>query len=88
MLTLEPARATVRGYAFSFTRPTLLDLVEAIDASAQGVAHGRAWALHRHTRDAEGVAVFSSIDAAMQCPAALAAGLSNEIERLYNEGRD
>ena len=76
------------GVPLQLARPTIMDLIEAIDINAKNPAEGRAWLLHRHLLDDLGLPVFFTLDDAKQCPAHIAAPAIVAIEGLYNEGRD
>jgi hypothetical protein len=88
MLTLKPVRVEVDGMVVMLSRPTLVDLVEAVQAAERGPVEARCFTLHRHAHDEAGVPIFDSIEHAGRCPAHVAAPLVVAIERLYNEGRD
>jgi len=88
ILRLKPVEITIDGWNLTIARPTIMDLIEAIDINAKNPAEGRAWLLHRHLLDHLGLPVFSTLDDAKQCPAHIAAPAIVAIEGLYNEGRD
>lgn len=88
ILALAPVRIVVDGYTVQLSRPTLVDLVESIQAAEAGPTAARCFTLHRHAHDVDGVPLFDSPDAAGRCPAHIAAALVVAIEKLYNEGRD
>ena len=88
ILRLKPVEITIDGFPLQLARPTIMDLIEAIDINAKNPAEGRAWLLHRHLLDELGLPVFSTLDDAKQCPAHIAAPAIVAIEGLYNEGRD
>ena len=85
---LEPVATTIAGYPVRITRPTIMDLVEAIQHQETSPATGRAFALWRHLHDQDGKPLFATIDEAKRCPAHIAAEAVVRIERLYNEGVD
>lgn len=88
ILALEPVPVDYRGARLMLKRPTLLDLVEAMEANAVGTAHARAWAIHRHVLDENGTPVFATPETALACPSGLAAKVFPMIEGLYQEGSD
>ena len=88
ILSLEHAPFEFNGVKLQLRRPTLLDLVEAHEANQRDGAHSRAWAIQAHLLDMDGNKVFASVDAALACPAALAAAAFKAIEALYSEGSD
>jgi len=88
ILRLKPVEITIDGWHLTMARPTIMDLIEAIDINAKNPAEGRAWLLHRHLLDDLGLPVFATLDDAKQCPAHIAAPAIVAIEGLYNEGRD
>lgn len=88
ILRLEPIPASWNGHDFQIARPTLADLVEAVDHAQKDPSSGRAWALHRHLRYTDGMPVFATVELAAHAPAGLAARFVPMIEALYNEGVD
>lgn len=88
ILALEPIEAEYRGVRLRIDRPTLADLVEALDVQQRAPASGRAWFLYRHLKDADGSPLFDSVEAAERAPAGLAARFVPQIEALYSEGVD
>ena len=88
MLALEPVRVDVDGAEVLIKRPTLADLIDAIEVNRTQPENGKYWQLQRHTMAPDGTQLFADIAAAAQCPAHIAALLSVRIESLYNEGRD
>ena len=87
-LNLEPVKTTIAGFAVVITRPTIMDLIEAVQQNEADPANARAFAIWRHLRTEDGAPVFDSLEAAKRCPAHIAAEAVVKIERLYNEGRD
>lgn len=88
ILALEPVPLQWNGHKFHLSRPTLLDLIEAIDINTQDPKRGRQFGLFRHLHTEDGQPVFPSIEAAGGCPAGLAAKAVPMIEALYSEGAD
>jgi hypothetical protein len=88
MLALEPVRVDVDGAVVIVSRPTLLDLIDAIEINRTRPEDGKAWQLSRHAHAEDGSKLFSDIASAWACPAHIAALLTLKIETLYNEGRD
>lgn len=88
ILELKPFPFDINGAACFLKRPTLADLVDAISANERGPAFAKAWALHRHLLDADGLPVFASVDDALRMPAGAAAKAVQAIEALYGEGQD
>lgn len=88
VLALEPVRVEVDGAEVLIKRPTLADLIDAIEVNRTQPENGKYWQLHRHVMAPDGTRLFADFDAAAECPAHIAALLSVKIETLYNEGRD
>jgi hypothetical protein len=88
IMRLKPVEIEIDGFPLKIARPTIMDLIEALQVNATRPEEGRAWLLRRHLLDDAGAEVFASIDDARQCPAHIAAPAIVAIERLYNEGRD
>jgi hypothetical protein len=88
ILALEPVPFEYMGVPLKLKRPSLIDLVEAVEANAVGTAHARAWAIHRHVLDENGTPVFATPETALACPSGLAAKTMPMIEELYKEGSD
>lgn len=88
MLALEPVPVEIDGAALLLKRPTLADLIDAIEVNRTQPENGKYWQLQRHALAPDGTALFADIAAASRCPAHIAALLSVKIETLYNEGRD
>jgi len=79
---------TIGGFEVKLKRPTIADLLDAIEINSKSPADVKPWTLHRHLLDADGVPVFPDIESARLCPAHFGAEACAEIEKLYNEGRD
>lgn len=88
ILSLHPVDAEWNGCKFRIARPTLADLVEAVDVNAKSPELARAWCLHRHAQDLDGKPLFADVGEAMVAPAGFAAKAVPIIEALYNEGVD
>lgn len=88
MLALDPVRVDVDGAVVMLSRPTLLDLIDAIEVNRTQPENGKAWQLSRHAHAEDGSKLFPDIASAWACPAHIAALLTVKIETLYNEGRD
>jgi len=88
MLALDPVRVDVDGAVVMLSRPTLADLIDAIEINRTRPEDGKAWQLMRHAHAEDGSKLFPDIASAWACPAHIAALLSVKIESLYNEGRD
>ena len=78
----------IGGAAFQLRRPSALDLIEALAVSRDDPERFHCWLVARHLLDAEGRAVFSSIDEVMQSDAAMVFAAGKAAEALYGEGRD
>ena len=88
ILSLKPVPTTVAGFDVVISRPTICDLVEAIEINEKRPSDARPWMLHRHLLDASGTPLFASVEDARLCPAHVGAEAIRKIELLYNEGRD
>ena len=88
MLALNPVRVDVDGAVVMLSRPTLADLIDAIEVNRTQPENGKAWQLSRHAHAEDGSKLFPDIASAWSCPAHIAALLTVKIETLYNEGRD
>lgn len=88
ILSLQPIAAEWNGCRFEISRPTLADLVEAVDVNTKSPENARAWCLYRHCQDTDGKPLFADVADAMAAPAGFAAKVVPQIEALYNEGVD
>lgn len=88
ILALEPVAIEIDGCTVLLKRPTIADLVDAIEINRTSPELGKFWQIHRHALAPDGSALFADTDAASRCPAHLGARICVEIEALYNEGRD
>lgn len=87
ILTRKNATIVTSAGTFSATRPSCLDLIEAIEVSEKSPRQLHAWFVFRHLVDGNNQ-VFLSVDDVMQCDVHLVAELGKAIEGLYGEGRD
>jgi hypothetical protein len=88
IMRLKPVEIEIDGFPLKLARPTIMDLIEALQVNATRPEEGRAWLLHRHLLDDLDLPVFCTLNDAKSCPAHIAAPAIVAIERLYNEGRD
>jgi len=68
-------------------RPSIADLVEAIEVSGNPKIHFAAWTVLNHLLE-ENKPMFSSLEEVMICDFRLVEKIGKEIDILYNEGRD
>ena len=87
-LRLEHKPVEVGGVALLLRRPTVADLAAVLDMNERDPRRANAALLCRHVLDAQGIAVWGSVEEAEQCPLHLAHGLVPLVEGLYAEGRD
>ena len=69
-------------------RPTLGDVIEALECNAKSPALANAHMLARHVLDESGGTIWADSSAALSMPARLAQELIPLIEALYREGQD
>lgn len=86
-LTLKNWRGQLNGQPIELTRPSALDLIEALEVTAKNPTHLSAWLVMRHLVE-DGAPVFSSVDEVLRCDALMVQRVSALIEQLYAEGRD
>lgn len=80
------AEIEFRGETVWVRRPTVADLVAAVDAQARGTFMP-AWFVHAHVLKGDGLA-FKSVDEVMQLDGPAVVELSRKIEEFYAEGLD
>jgi hypothetical protein len=88
ILALEPVRIEVDGCEVVITRPTIADLVDAIEINRSTPEIGKYWQMARHVLHPDGTRLFASVEEAARCPAHIGAAICLRIDSLYNEGRD
>ena len=87
-IKLTPARRTLPdGTPYVLSRPTVLDLVEAIEFNKDKPTQLHAWLAWKHLRDDDGP-VFASLAEALSAPASVITIIGTEADKLYSEGRD
>lgn len=86
-LSLHDHRAELCGAVVTLRRPSALDLIEALEISANHPTKLHAWFVWRHLIE-DGVPVFATIDEALAADAHTVTAIAREVERLYAEGRD
>jgi hypothetical protein len=86
-LAMRPATIEVAGCTVQLRRPSALDLVEALEVSANNPSRLHAWFVWRHLIE-NGDPVFGSLDEALAADAHTVTAIAREVERLYAEGRD
>ena len=88
-LNLRPERVTLQcGSVVLLRRPTLGDVIEALECNAKSPALANAHRLARHVLDESGGTIWADSSAALSMPARLAQELIPLIEALYREGQD
>jgi hypothetical protein len=88
-LNLKPERVTLQcGSVVLLRRPTLGDVIEALECNAKSPALANAHMLARHVLDESGGTIWADTSAALSMPARLAQELIPLIEALYREGQD
>ncbi len=75
-----------RGERVTLRRPTVADLVAALDASSRET-HMSAWYVARHVLGADGQLAYT-LDEVMKLSAPAVVALARVIEPLYTEGLD
>lgn len=87
MMTCAPLRISIRGAEIELSRPSALDLLEALEVSKVNPERLYAWFVFRHLHQ-DGARVFASVDEVLASSAPLVIEIGREVERLYEEGRD
>lgn len=77
----------VDGMEVVLRRPSIADLLEAIDISGNPKIHFVSWTVFNHLLEGN-KPMFSSLDEVMQCDFHLVEKIGKEIDILYAEGRD
>ena len=87
-LLRKPASLRLQdGTEFTVTRPSALDLIEAVEFANHSPDKLGAWLVARHLIE-DGLPVFSSVDEVInECDAFAVIELGNAIESLYNQGK-
>lgn len=79
---------TLGDIVFECTRPSAIDLIEAIEFTSHSADKLSGWLVARHLVE-NGQPVFKDhIEALEQCDCHLLSKLAFQIESLYNEGKD
>lgn len=90
-LKLEPiAYLTTNGIEVILRRPSVLDLVTAIEISKANTDTPhifQAWLVQNHLYDGD-TQVFTSTEEVLECDNGLIQELSGEIDKLYGEGKN
>lgn len=86
-LSLRDHRVELCGAVATLRRPSALDLVEALEVSANHPTKLHAWFVWRHLVE-DGAPVFGSLEEALAADAHTVTAIAKEVERLYAEGRD
>lgn len=82
----QPSTIEYRGEWVTLRRPTVADLVAALDAESRGQQMS-AWYVANHVLGPTGQALYC-YEEVMKLNAPAVVGLSREIEKLYTEGLD
>lgn len=85
-LLARPLTVEFRGEAVRLRRPTIADLVAAIDAQSRD-ENMPAWYVATHVLDADGANMYT-LDVAKRLSAPAVIALAKMIEPLYSEGLD
>jgi predicted DNA-binding ArsR family transcriptional regulator len=75
------------GTAVELRRPSVLDLIEALEVSAKTPERVQAWMVLRHLVE-NGEPVFASVDEVLASDALVVQRIAQMAEALYSEGRD
>jgi hypothetical protein len=75
------------GTAVELRRPSVLDLIEALEVSAKTPERVQAWMVLRHLVE-NGQLVFESVDEVLASDALVVQRIAQMAEALYSEGRD
>jgi hypothetical protein len=86
-LQLKPATVAVGGTVFTVTRPSVLDMIDALEQSKRAPDQMLAWLVWRHTRDGSGP-MFATLEEVLACDVHAVSRLGQGIQALYEEGRD
>lgn len=75
------------GTEFTASRPSALDLIEAIEYQTKHPESFGAWLVFRHLKE-DGKPVFNAVDEVINdCDAFMVLTVASHIEQLYNEGK-
>lgn len=78
----------INDVVFECTRPSAIDLIEAIEFTSHSAGKLAGWLVARHLVE-DGQPVFKDhIEALEQSDCHLLSKLASQIEALYNEGKD
>lgn len=75
------------GTEFTLMRPSVLDLVDAIEFSKSNPTQFHAWLVLRHLVE-NGSPVFSTLEEVLALDAIFVSEIAVAAEKLYGEGRD
>jgi predicted DNA-binding ArsR family transcriptional regulator len=75
------------GTAVELRRPSVLDLIEALEVAAKTPERVQAWMVFRHLVE-NGESVFASVDEVLASDALVVQRIAQMAEALYSEGRD
>lgn len=87
-LRLRPATVAVGAETIAVSRPSVLDMIDALEHSRTSPDTMLPWLVLRHARDAAGAPMFSTLEEVMECDMHAVSALGQGIQRLYEEGRD
>lgn len=86
-LQLKPATVEIGGTSFTVTRPSVLDMIDALEQSRKAPETLLAWLVLRHVRDGA-FPMFASLDEVLACDVHAISALGQKIQAFYEEGRD
>lgn len=87
-LQLKPAAVEVNGSTIAVTRPSVLDMIDALEHSRKTPETMLAWLVLRHARTSAGAPMFATLEEVLACDVHAVSRLGQGIQALYEEGRD
>lgn len=87
-LTLKPAEIEVGGTRYTVSRPSVLDMIEALEHSRTAPQTMLPWLVFRHLLEADGSRAFGSLDEVLACDVHAVSAIGQRVQLLYEEGRD
>ena len=86
-LALKDVVYTIGENTFTLRRPSVADLVEAVEQSKNSPNQFVAWLVYNHLVE-DGKLAFDNVEQVMLCDGILIDLLATRIDKLYGEGKN
>jgi len=86
-LRMKPAEIEVGGTRYRVSRPSVLDMIDALEHSRQSPQTMLAWLVWRHLLEQDGSRAFETLDQVLACDAHAVTAIGQQVQLFYEEGR-